>query len=108
MKKQKKVAGYVNCCPVCHCEIDTSRYFNDKAEIGKDLVDIACVECKSELRVYKGRGKKGVVIELVDVVAGSENVLGVDRIVRMNPNGDKEPGLKVVKNTLVYKPKETM
>ena len=109
MKKQKKVAGYINCCPVCHCEIDAGIYFRDNSEMGKDYVNIACVECKAELRVSravnKGKGAKGIRIELIDI-AGSGIEQGVERVVRMNPNAEKDVGLREVKNTLVYRPSD--
>ena len=87
-------------CPNCKVDINVSGYCTD----GVDVVDIACVECKAELRLSK-KGK-GLRLELIDLPAGSKKKAGVERIVRMNPNGEKDPGTKPVANTLVYRPKE--
>lgn len=103
MKKRMKIAGYVSCCPVCHCEIDVEPYFLDRPDI--DKVEIGCVECKAELRVHRGKGKKGVRIELVEVVRSGDKGGDIERVVRMNPNGEVDPGMKAVSNTLVYRPK---
>ena len=93
-------------CPNCETQIQVGKYFDITAPERK-VIELGCPNCKGELRA--SMTVSGIILELIDLPAGSEKKSEEskeDKMVRMNPNEEKDPHLQEPTKTLIYRPSE--